>query len=54
MDMERDLLNKEVENSSNPNEARAFASKRIKQIREKYMDEIRDLRSKITIAKKYA
>jgi hypothetical protein len=54
MDMERDLLNKEVENSSNPNEARAFASKRIKEIREKYMDEIRDLRSKITIAKKYA
>ena len=54
MDMERDLLNKEVENSSNPNETRAFASKRIKEIREKYMDEIRDLRSKITIAKKYA
>lgn len=54
MDMERDLLNKEVGNSSNPDEARAFASKRIKEIREKYMDEIRDLRSKITIAKKYA
>ena len=54
MDMERDLLNKEVENSSNPNEARTFATKRIKEIREKYMDEIRDLRSKITIAKKYA
>jgi regulator of replication initiation timing len=54
MDMERDLLNKEVENSSNPDKARAFASKRIKEIREKYMDEIRDLRSKITIAKKYA
>lgn len=54
MDMERDLLNKEVGNSSNPDKARAFASKRIKEIREKYMDEIRDLRSKITIAKKYA
>jgi hypothetical protein len=54
MDMERDILNKEVENSSSPDEARKFASKRIKEIREKYMDEIRDLRSKITIAKKYA
>jgi regulator of replication initiation timing len=54
MDMERDILNKEVENSSSPDEARKFASKRIKEIREKYMDEIRDLRSKITIARKYA
>jgi hypothetical protein len=54
MDMERDILNKEVENSSSPDEARELASKRIKEIREKYMDEIRDLRSKITIARKYA
>jgi regulator of replication initiation timing len=54
MDMERDILNKEVDNSSSPDEARKFASKRIKEIREKYMDEIRDLRSKITIARKYA
>lgn len=54
MDMERDILNKEVENASNKDEAREFASKKIKEIREKYMDEIRDLRSKITIARKYA
>jgi hypothetical protein len=54
MDMERDILNKEVENSTTPEEARELASKRIKEIREKYMDEIRDLRSKITIARKYA
>tara|TARA_R110000868_G_scaffold111890_1_gene301759 strand:- start:93 stop:1028 length:936 start_codon:yes stop_codon:yes gene_type:complete len=54
MDMERDILNKEVENSSSPDQARELASKRIKEIREKYMDEIRDLRSKITIARKYA
>ena len=54
MDMERDILNKDVENSNNPEEARTFASRRIKEIREKYMDEIRDLRSKITIARKYA
>jgi hypothetical protein len=53
MDMERDILNKEVDNSNNPEEARNLASKRIKEIREKYMDEIRDLRSKITIARKY-
>jgi hypothetical protein len=53
MDMERDILNKEVENSNNPEEARELASKRIKEIREKYMGEIRDLRSKITIARKY-
>jgi len=54
MDMERDILNKEVENSASPDRARELASKRIKEIREKYMDEIRDLRSKITIARKYA
>ena len=48
------ILNKEVENSTTPEEARELASKRIKEIREKYMDEIRDLRSKITIARKYA
>ena len=54
MDMERDILNKEVDNSNNPEEARTLAAKRIKEIREKYMDEIRDLRSKITIARKYA
>ena len=54
MDMERDILNKEVENSTTPEEARELASKRIKEIREKYMDEIRDLRSKISIARKYA
>jgi hypothetical protein len=54
MDLERDVLNKEVDNSNNPEEARTFASKRIKEIREKYMEEIRDLRSKITIARKYA
>ena len=54
MDMERDILNKEVENSTSPDQARELASKRIKEIREKYMDEIRDLRSKITIARKYA
>lgn len=54
MDMERDILNKEVENATDKEEARESASRKIKEIREKYMGEIRDLRSKITIARKYA
>lgn len=54
MDMERDILNKEVENATDKEAARESASKKIKEIREKYMAEIRDLRSKITIARKYA
>jgi len=54
MDMERDILNKEVENATNKESAREAAADKIKQIREKYMGEIRDLRSKITIARKYA
>jgi hypothetical protein len=54
MDMERDLLNTEIEKTPEDKEKREYASRRIKEIREKYMSEIRDLRSKITIAKKYA
>jgi hypothetical protein len=54
MDLERDILNKEVEKAENKDKAREFASQKIKGIREKYMEEIRDLRSKITIARKYA
>ena len=54
MDMERDILNKEIENSSDREDAKKKAASRIKEIREKYMGEIRDLRSKITVAKKNA
>jgi hypothetical protein len=54
MDMERDLLNTEVEKNPNDHKTREYASKKIKEIREKYMGEIRDLRSKITIIKRYA
>ena len=54
MDMERDILNKEIENSSDREDAKKKAASKIKEIREKYMGEIRDLRSKITVAKKDA
>lgn len=54
MDMERDILNKEIENADNKEEAKKNAAEKIKAIREKYMGEIRDLRSKITVAKKHA
>lgn len=54
MDMERDVLGKEVESSDDKEEAKIKATEKMKGIREKYMSEIRDLRSKITIAKKYA
>lgn len=54
MDMERDALNKEIEAAPDKEEIRKYAAEKIKEIREKYMDEIRDLRSKITVAKRYA
>jgi hypothetical protein len=54
MDLERDALNKYVEASTNKDKARDAAADKIKDIRARYMSEIRDLRSKITIARKYA
>jgi len=54
MDMERDVLGKEVDNAKNKSEAKIKATEKMKSVREKYMSEIRDLRSKITIARKYA
>jgi len=54
LDMERDLLNTEIDKNPDDVAKRNYAAKRIKEIREKYMSEIRDLRSKITIAKRYA
>lgn len=53
LDMERDALNSQIEKSAGDHETREFAAKKIKEIREKYMGEIRDLRSKITVAKRY-
>lgn len=54
LDMERDALNSQIEKSPDDHETREFAAKKIKELREKYMSEIRDLRSKITVAKRYA
>ena len=52
--IQRDLLNKEIENSTDKEDAKKKAADKIKEIREKYMGEIRDLRTKITVAKKNA
>lgn len=51
MDLERDKLNDEIAKGS---VNRDDASKRIKSIREKYMEKIRELRTKITLAKRNA
>lgn len=54
LDLERDNLNKYVDRATNKDKARDVAAEKIKDIRSRYMSEIRDLRSKITVAKKYA
>lgn len=54
MDLEREALNDDISNKTGAGANRDEAAKRIKEIREKYMDKIRELRSKITIARKYA
>lgn len=53
MDLERDALNSEISNKTGNGESRESAAKRIKEIREKYMGQIRDLRSKITVARNH-
>lgn len=54
LDTERDKLNKYVEKADNKEKARDVAGEKIKDLRAKYMSEIRDIRSKITVARKYA
>lgn len=54
MDLEREALNDDIAKKTGFGATRDDAAKRIKEIREKYMDKIRELRSKITIARKYA
>jgi len=54
MDLERDALNAEIASKTGSGSTREDAAKKIKEIREKYMEKIRDLRSKITITRKYA
>jgi hypothetical protein len=51
LEMEREIINKQIDAKEiNRDEA----AKRIKAVREMYMDKIRDLRSKITVARQYA
>lgn len=54
MDLEKDALNKFVSKASDKSKARDMAADKAKDIRAKYMGEIRDLRSKITLTRKYA
>ncbi len=54
MDMERDSLNTEIAKSEKDHKTKEYAAQKIKDIREKYMGKIRDLRSKITVARKHA
>ena len=54
MDLEKAALDKYVSSSSNKEKARDKVADKIKDIRSRYMSEIRDLRSKITITRKYA
>lgn len=51
LEIEREGLNKEIDKGA---VTREEAAKRIKSIRALYMDRIRELRSKITVARKYA
>ncbi len=54
MDMERDSLNTEIAKREKDHKTKEYAAQKIKDIREKYMGKIRDLRSKITVARKHA
>ena len=53
MDMERDGLNTEIERMPKDSKTKEYAAQRIKEIREKYLSKIRDLRSKITISRRH-
>jgi hypothetical protein len=54
MDLEKDSLNKFISKVSDKKKARDIAADKTKDIKAKYMGEIRDLRSKITLTRKYA
>lgn len=54
MEMEREALNDAISKKTGIGANRDDAAKKIKEIREKYMEAIRDLRSKITIARRRA
>jgi hypothetical protein len=52
MEMEREALNDAISKKTGAGANRDDSAKKIKEIREKYMEAIRDLRSKITIARR--
>lgn len=54
LDLEKDKLDKFVEKSPNKTKAKSVADEKMKEARSRYMNEIRDIRSKITVARKYA
>jgi hypothetical protein len=54
MEMEREALNDAISKKTGVGANREDSAKKIKEIREKYMEAIRDLRSKITIARRRA
>lgn len=51
LEMEREIINRQIDSKEI---SRDEAAKKIKSLREMYMDKIRDLRSKITVARQYA
>lgn len=53
MDIERDSLNNEISSMPRNSDTLSYASKKTKEIREKYLTKIRELRTKITVCKKY-
>ena len=54
MDMERDAVNAAIAGKPSTVKVKEDAAEKLKEIREKYMPKIREMRSKITIARKYA
>lgn len=54
LDLEREALNRELDSASDKDKVRDEIAERLKTIRERYMSEIREFRSKITVARKYA
>ena len=52
MDVERDALNELIAKKQGVGATKESAAAKLKEIREKYMDKIRDLRGKITVVRR--
>lgn len=52
MDAEKDELNDQIIKKTGPGATRESATKRLREIKEKYMDQIRDLRGKISVIRR--